>query len=159
MTKQNIIDYVMNTPHNTNKAVLNSMLDSIVSGGGGDTSSDFVKANITLRTTGGEGNSAEFNIAPMDSNENATGCHVYVDDGITYIDYLEFSVQVGGFEPSESVQTVYLYMNGCAYVTCIQAKSADDFTVTGDATIVDDGENITVVVSGDCTISVVGEDK
>jgi hypothetical protein len=33
MTKQNIIDYVMNTPENTNRAVLSSMLDS-VSGGG-----------------------------------------------------------------------------------------------------------------------------
>ena len=28
MTKQNIIDYVMTTPHNPNKAVLSTMLDS-----------------------------------------------------------------------------------------------------------------------------------
>lgn len=32
MTKQNIIDYVMTTPHNPNKAVLSSMLDSFETG-------------------------------------------------------------------------------------------------------------------------------
>ena len=35
MTKQNIIDYVMNTPHNTNKAVLSSMLNQLAESGGG----------------------------------------------------------------------------------------------------------------------------
>lgn len=30
MTKQDIINYVMNTPHNTNAAVLSSMLDAFV---------------------------------------------------------------------------------------------------------------------------------
>lgn len=34
MTKQDIVDYVMHTPYNTNRAILCSMLDSIVSGDG-----------------------------------------------------------------------------------------------------------------------------
>lgn len=162
MTKQDIIEYVMNTPHNTNKAVLSSMLNQLTDGssdGDGDTSSDFVKTNITLKITGGDSYAAEFNIMPTDSNENALGCHVYVNDGITYIDNSEISVHVGGFEPSEVVQTVYLYLDGCAYVTCNKIKSANDFTVTGDATIIDNGEDSSVMVSGNCTISVVGDPK
>lgn len=39
MTKQEIIDYVMTTPSNPNKAVLSSMLDSLVDGEGGGGSS------------------------------------------------------------------------------------------------------------------------
>lgn len=33
MTKQNIIDYVMKSPENTNPAVLGSMIDSLTAGG------------------------------------------------------------------------------------------------------------------------------
>ena len=36
MTKQEIIDYIMTTPSNPNKAVLEGMLDSIANAGGGD---------------------------------------------------------------------------------------------------------------------------
>lgn len=36
MGTQEVIDYVMNSPHNTNRAVLESMLDSIESGGGAE---------------------------------------------------------------------------------------------------------------------------
>ena len=36
MTKQEIIDYIMTTPNNPNKAVLEGMLDSIANAGGGD---------------------------------------------------------------------------------------------------------------------------
>ena len=32
MTKENIIDYALESPHNTNRAVLNSMLDQVISG-------------------------------------------------------------------------------------------------------------------------------
>ena len=45
MTKQDIIKYVMNTPHNTNKAVLSSMLNQLTDGSG---SSDFSTAEVTL---------------------------------------------------------------------------------------------------------------
>ena len=35
MDKNDVIEYVMNTPHNTNRAVLNSMLNQLAEGGGG----------------------------------------------------------------------------------------------------------------------------
>ena len=47
MTKQDIIEYVMNTPHNTNKAVLSSMLNQLTDGGG-DSGEDFSTAQVTL---------------------------------------------------------------------------------------------------------------
>ena len=45
MTKENIIDYVMNSPQNTNKAVLRSMLNDI-GGDSGDSQFALVEANI-----------------------------------------------------------------------------------------------------------------
>lgn len=49
MTKKEILDYVMNTPYNTNRAVLSSMLDQI-SGSGEDTS-DLSIAEVTVNIT------------------------------------------------------------------------------------------------------------
>ena len=51
MDKNDIIDYVMHTPHNTNKAVLNGMLNQLTEGGGG--SSDFSTAEVTLVNASG----------------------------------------------------------------------------------------------------------
>ena len=42
MDKQEILDYVMNTPGNTNRAVLSSMLNSVGSGSGSGGDSDFI---------------------------------------------------------------------------------------------------------------------
>ena len=50
MTKQQIIDYVMHTPYNTNKAVLESMLDSISSDGGGSEGFLTVPGIATINT-------------------------------------------------------------------------------------------------------------
>ena len=46
MDKNDILDYVTETPGNTNRAVLGDMLDSFAGGGGG--SSDFSTAKLTL---------------------------------------------------------------------------------------------------------------
>lgn len=51
MDKNDIIEYVMNTPHNTNKAVLNSMLNQLIKDGGD--SSDFSTAKLTLINSSG----------------------------------------------------------------------------------------------------------
>ena len=45
MTKKDILDYVMNTPHNTNRAVLSGMLNQLTDGDGG------VLKNKTLSIT------------------------------------------------------------------------------------------------------------
>ena len=47
MTKNDIINYVVETPYNTNKAVLNSMLNQLVEDSDGD-ETDFEIFNITL---------------------------------------------------------------------------------------------------------------
>ena len=52
MDKNDIIEYVMTTPHNTNKAVLSSMLNQLTEGGSGG-SSDFSTAQVTIPNTGG----------------------------------------------------------------------------------------------------------
>lgn len=44
MTKQEILDYVMDSPGNTNRAVLSGMLDQMAGGGGGD----FSIAKVTI---------------------------------------------------------------------------------------------------------------
>ena len=49
MDKDKIIDYVMNSPQNTNRAVLNSMLDDTSSGGGG---SDIAIIRLDLNQEG-----------------------------------------------------------------------------------------------------------
>lgn len=36
MTKQDIIDYIMETPGNTNPAILSQMIDEVSGGGSGD---------------------------------------------------------------------------------------------------------------------------
>ena len=52
MDKNDIIEYVMNTPHNTNKAVLSGMLNQLTEGGSG--SSDFSTAQVTfVKESGG----------------------------------------------------------------------------------------------------------
>lgn len=48
MTKQEIIDYVMTTPSNPNKAVLEGMLDSIADAGSGGSSRVLLYENDTL---------------------------------------------------------------------------------------------------------------
>ena len=50
MDKNDIIEYVMTTPHNTNRAVLSSMLNQLTEGGGG--SSDFSTATVTIVSSG-----------------------------------------------------------------------------------------------------------
>lgn len=47
MTKQDIIDYVVKTPHNTNKAVLGSMLDQMSGGSSGGSDISVVAIPVT----------------------------------------------------------------------------------------------------------------
>lgn len=58
MDKNDIINYVMHTPHNTNRAVLNSMLNQLIEGGGSG-SSDFSTAEVTINVNLPEGETVE----------------------------------------------------------------------------------------------------
>ena len=52
MTKQDIIDYIMETPGNTNPAILNQMIDEVGGGGSGDFSTctgTFIVDEVTSR--------------------------------------------------------------------------------------------------------------
>ena len=51
MTKKDIINYVTETPQNTNPAILNTMLDQLSSGGGGGVEPLIVKEGETIGST------------------------------------------------------------------------------------------------------------
>lgn len=72
MTKQEIIDYVMTTPSNPNKAVLEGMLDSIADAGGGGGDADTSDIRITLTglngTLGADGLCFVYDGASNDQN-------------------------------------------------------------------------------------------
>jgi hypothetical protein len=51
MDKNTILNYVMNTPRNTNRAVLEGMLDSIASAGGGSSQLTIAELSITSDTS------------------------------------------------------------------------------------------------------------
>ena len=47
MSKEDVINYVMNSPANTNRAVLSGMLDSIANAGGG---TEFLVVNVSIHS-------------------------------------------------------------------------------------------------------------
>lgn len=87
MNKNDIIEYVMNTPHNTNPAILGNMLNQLTEGGG---SSDFSTAEVTI--------SADF---------NGTAHVAYIHDG-------EMSEGIVGVGVEPKTIEVILY-KGLAY--------------------------------------------
>lgn len=78
MDKDKVIDYVMNSPANTNRAVLEGMLDGIAQGGGGAeplivTHTDDIDVGVTrLNVTFGE---------LFEAFESRASIYSYYDDG------------------------------------------------------------------------------
>lgn len=116
MNKNDIIDYVMHTPHNTNKAVLNSMLNQLTEGSG---SSDLFSQVATV-------------MASVSASEN-TGTF---SDGVA-------GIAVTPFEPTGNFQTfidsVIIEING-------QTKTLNNFPLDSgaDPATFDDGNTLVV---------------
>ena len=125
MTKQDIIDYVMTTPHNTNRAVLNSMLNQLAEGGGGG-SSDFSTATVTF---------------VKNTNYTFETAVPIIDGGQMY------SCTGSGWIAGE--QTVVLYKGKCE-VTFVPLGGDLTITATGETEV----SGNTAIVKGDCTITI-----
>ena len=109
MDKNDIIEYVMNTPHNTNKAVLSSMLNQLTEGGGGG-SSDFTEAKITINANLPEGRT-------LTSIEAITGFY-YKDSEIPFS---------GGCLADENNIAPILMYNGSGYIEKISVDSSSGY--------------------------------
>lgn len=127
MDKNDIIEYVMNTPHNTNRAVLSSMLNQLTEGDGG--SSDFSTAQMTIINT------------VEDSLVNLTG--VRVDTQTNEL----FSDDELGYGTTTVI--VVLYKGNAK-----GSIGAEEITSTTGDIVLD--ENAEYVISGDCTVTVKG---
>ena len=150
MTKQEILEYAVDTPTNTNKAVLSGMLDKFASGDN--------KTEIALTATenqvytpeeGKVYNKVTVNVpAPPSDITTATVTAVY-DGGDLDIDFLAIPViendVISINEITEGVFTVPLYKG----VMKIAATGGSEAT-SGNCENVGDY----IVITGDCTITV-----
>lgn len=102
MDKNDIIEYVMNTPHNTNPAVLSGMLDSM----GGRIE---LKTDRFLKTSGQGGG----DVASLTKIGPVVFCQW---SGISYESGLTFSIPEG-FEPGTNTKTSAYMQGGGLQVT------------------------------------------
>lgn len=129
MTKNDIITYVMKTPHNTNKAVLDSMLNELSTDGGSPTT-------FTLHIVKGDGI----------SNITFIGCAGTEDGSITNDTF------------SETADITILPYNGKALLTVSgrPASRDDDVSVDIDGDI-EALPNNTYLMTGNATIVLTAE--
>lgn len=132
MDKDTILDYVTETPGNTNRAVLGDMLDSFAGGGG---SSDFTTAEVTI--VGVENLTASGISAPIVVDMEGYGTVLLSQAAPELISL---------YNPL----TVVILKNGITGVS-IFVKPGYETSVSGDATC--EGGSA-VSVTGDCTITV-----
>lgn len=79
MTKEDILNYVMNSPENTNRMVLSDMLDSFSSNGGGGHQIPATWSNGSVML--GEISVDDFIEICSDVEQNATPCYLAIDYG------------------------------------------------------------------------------
>lgn len=105
MTIDYIIDYVLDSPTNTNKAVLKDMLEDLTSGGGGG-SFDYTIARVETLTD----KSADLKIANVSKNEAYMITAGYEVDLETEVEILE-CINFDG--PAEEKSKVMNYLRSC----------------------------------------------
>ena len=115
MDKKEILDYVMNTPYNTNRAVLSSMLDQISSSG--EDTSDLSIAEVTVNVTTTNLNRSTtitFNAYNLQDDGIADTWDITIDKrnctktlylilykGEKIIDFINNEIDFGDFTPTE----------------------------------------------------------
>lgn len=121
MTKNEIIQYVINTPENSNPNVLRSMLDELSAGG----DSDFSIANVTINGQADEPNAeVQFVGCIVDSNQLKLSDQLPV--GTTNIQLILYKQQTPLF--IYNIQDVS-YTDNCIF------DELNSFIVTGDCEI------------------------
>ena len=127
MTKKEILDYITETPGNTNRAVLGDMLDSFEGGSGG--SSDFSTAEVTIaNNTGNRGIQVDIPFIKEASKDQPA----HAASGIT-------------LEEHRSVNAI-LYKGYCI----IEVPVIYEITGTGNIT----AHGSYAEITGDCTINI-----
>ena len=158
MTKQDIIEYVMETPGNTNKAVLTSMLNDLeVNNTNNDNNdSDFIKATVTiintkLRSYNWYISFNEFINGNMSSSK-ITG--FYIDEEAGILTESDKSV----FVDINDTVTIEVYVLKNHHIVLAAASVGDATIVEGDcivSTITIDNQEIMIAqISGDCVITI-----
>lgn len=149
MTKEGVLNYVMNSPYNTNRAVLSGMLDSFEASDNKEEVELSAQENKVYTPEEGKVyNKVTVNVpAPPSDITTATVTAIYGGDDLD-IDYLAIPIIANDVisitEITEGVFTVPLYKG----VMKIGTNSSE--ATSGDC------ENIDgyIVITGDCTITV-----
>lgn len=135
MDKNDIIEYVMHTPHNTNRAVLSSMLNQLAEDGGGG-SSDFSTATVTFICNAS--NQVDVNFAAIKEAS---------------LPFVPSAQSFGGYqlyEGDELVANAILYKGrcSCVFIGATSVSGTGAIEIAG-------GE---AIITGDCTITINGVD-
>lgn len=138
MDIQDVINYINETPNNTNPAVLKGMVEAIVesseSGGGDGGSSDFSIAHVTFINTAQNG------------RYYSVRCPHIIEE---YMEYRTEDITL----IAPSVLDVVLY-KGEQYIVTMDWDTSIAPVITGDITY--DSEEEAFIIAGDGSISLVG---
>lgn len=115
--------------------------------------SDFKKAVITLICSGGEGYTSGY-IIECSENSFVGACYIDNELGITS----EAFSKSAHYGTSQEV-VLYLYDDNEAFIIEPNADPTGAYTITGNAEIVNEEGHYFVKVTGDATISTVGDNK
>lgn len=158
MTKQDIIDYVMHTPGNTNKAILNSMLNQIKSEDD-DNSLTFSKVSVEIINNADISCDVDLFLQPMGDYEPINYVSAFILDvnmGITLGDYpITISVDSGNSTTNE-----FYLMPDKSFCAILISDIDSNLVGIGEGHIEETyisegGETYSVfIITGDCTIIV-----
>ena len=153
MNKKDIIDYVVDTPTNTNSAVLSTMLDSFQEGDNKEEIELTADENkVYTPETGKVYKKVTVNVpAPASDYSTAQVTLAYTGGGMVN-NYISFptianDTMQGGTVESDGTYTVPLYKGSVV----IPLGAATATVVSGDAEVVDDKD---IVITGDCSLNV-----
>lgn len=157
MDKNDIIEYVMHTPHNTNRAVLNSMLNQLGGGGSGDGYLGIHTAtiNVTFDTSSISGDVTAIEYAYIDLNGGNGGNgstiiqFAYGDSAIPVAELgtpTQMLIPTSDDYPAFIGESTFSWLNASSSALMVSEISV----VSGDAEQTEYG----VVVTGDCSLNI-----
>ena len=148
MDKQDILDYVTKTPGNTNRAVLDTMLNDFAGDAGG---LSFNPAEVTFAVTGDDGTNNSLEIRCCDDNTGAT-IGLVLNDG----DY--YDENIGDNVLSGQSETYSLFILPGKSVLATISGFREPASITGDATVEETSSGVYYIfITGSCTITAIGE--
>lgn len=155
MTKEKIIDYIMETPHNTNPAILSQMLDEVAGEGGEDGYLGFHTAtvNVTFDTSEISGEVTAIDSAYvylLGINNSYAVEFFYNDSAIPVIELgtpTQMQIPILGDYPTLIDAYAFTWLN-----TTLDKLLLEEITVvSGEATQIDECH---VYITGDCSLNI-----